>query len=121
MLSCCEIFNNSFFHITLPVAASSLYHCISKLLLKRPFSYSKQKPCSQYTRKTLEKSLRHVTCYKFLIKKQYFKDLKNISDYSKCFPPNKYMLNVSNRNLKKSSEDNKNLAEDNPNENIFKK
>ena len=31
------------------------------------------------------------------------------------------MLNVSNRNLKKSSEDNKNLAEDNPNENIFKK
>ena len=57
----CKIFKNSFFHRTLPVAASALYHYFSKLLLKRPLNYSKQRPCSQYTKKTLEKSLRHVT------------------------------------------------------------
>ena len=31
------------------------------------------------------------------------------------------MLNVGNGNLRKESEDNQNLAEDNSNENIFKK
>ena len=42
----CKIFKNSFFHRTLPVAASALYHYFSKLLLKRPLNYSKQRPCS---------------------------------------------------------------------------
>ena len=41
----CKIFKNSFFHRTLPVAASALYHYFSKLLLKRPLNYSKQRPC----------------------------------------------------------------------------
>ena len=42
----CKIFKNSFFHRTLPVAASALYHYFLKLLLKRPLNYSKQRPCS---------------------------------------------------------------------------
>ena len=42
----CSAVNIAKLFRTLPVAASALYHYFSKLLLKRPFNYSKQRPCS---------------------------------------------------------------------------
>ena len=142
MFSCeyCKISNNNFFHRTLPVAVSALYHYFSKLFLKRPFNYSKQRPSLQYTRKTLEKSLKHVLSmhvfneetqsllftfgifhvlfwghccwlWEFVCLVRYFKDLKNISGYFNTYP----------MSATETLEDNQNLTEDYPNDKIFKK